>query len=281
MKKLKAYLLEEGRQLTRPERFHAIWITMAFIFVFLLFFQPFGVNNYDPSERIRWQFVYALAIFVGGSGLILILNEVLLFPLFRPSHRIGIIVWTLWNYILLATSSFLIYNILGEWHDFRWKSYVEFLINFAALGMLPLAGIFIYLFITSLKESLSAAYHYRNDQINGDDIIRIVAENDRDTMVMKLRNLLFIESADNYVEIYYLEDDLTRKSIIRQSLKSIDEQDIHPALFRCHRSYMINLFHVDRVEGNRNKLSVKLNHYPTVFPVSRTAIDALMERIEK
>ncbi len=273
-------MTNEPQVLERIERLHALWISLVYVYLFLLFFQPFGVNNYDPGEEITLQLVGSLAIFVSSCGVILLLNDLLIYPLIRPRRRLGVWAWFFWVYILFATSCFLVYNILGSWHDFKWSSYGEFLINFAGLLFIPALALVAYLTFRSLKNELSKAYHYRNTKTDGDELIRIPAENGKDAFIIKLNGLLFIESADNYVEVHFLENAQLKKSIFRQSLKAISEMEIHPALFRCHRSYIINLVHLQRLMGNRNKLHVRLSGTERDIPVSRSRIDSLFAKIE-
>lgn len=281
MNKLRTYLLEDAPSLSRRERLHAIWMTGVFLYFFLLFFQPFGVNNYDPSEKITGTLIFALSLFMGGSSSVLVLNELVVYPLFKPKRRIDQIAWFLWNYILLTGSSYIIYNILGGWHDLSWASFGEFLINFAVMCILPLVAIIVYLSNRSLRKSLSTAYQYPGKAGISNDVIRLFAENEKDALVVKIQNILYIESSDNYVEVHVLEDGIKTKSLLRQSLKRIEEQSLHPALFRCHRSFIINLLHVDRIEGNRNKLVLKLAYHESSFPVARSVIDTLLDRMGK
>ncbi|MEO1654426.1 MAG: LytTR family DNA-binding domain-containing protein, partial [Bacteroidota bacterium] len=54
-------------------------------------------------------------------------------------------------------------------------------------------------------------------------------------------NLIYIKSADNYVEVYYLENDQLKKKLIRHNLKHIKVD--FPQLIQTHRSYLINPAH--------------------------------------
>ena len=54
-------------------------------------------------------------------------------------------------------------------------------------------------------------------------------------------NLLYIESADNYICIWYHKNDVLKKQLMRITMKEISEQLADSNIVRCHRSYMVNL----------------------------------------
>ena len=58
-------------------------------------------------------------------------------------------------------------------------------------------------------------------------------------------NILYIESADNYIEVYYLDEGHVKTVLIRNTLKTIDSIFKNSSLKRCHRSYMVN---IDRIK---------------------------------
>lgn len=92
----------------------------VFLALFLLVFQPFGVNNMDPTFNIGLEFVLA----VGAIGVLVTAtvaaNEFLLRPLvLKRLTRRRLIAWLGWTFLLIDTSVFLLYNWLGNWHDFR------------------------------------------------------------------------------------------------------------------------------------------------------------------
>ena len=54
-------------------------------------------------------------------------------------------------------------------------------------------------------------------------------------------NLLYIESADNYICIWYIKNEQLKKQLMRITMKEISEQLAETNIVRCHRSYMVNL----------------------------------------
>ena len=65
-------------------------------------------------------------------------------------------------------------------------------------------------------------------------------------------NLLYIEAADNYVNVWYLNKNAPAKLLLRNSLKTIEKYLEHTNVNRCHRSYMVNLETVNVIRRQKN-----------------------------
>ena len=88
---------------------------------------------------------------------------------------------------------------------------------------------------------------------------------------VKRANLLYLESADNYVCIWYMNKGALTKFMLRNSLKHIEDQLADTHLLRCHRSYMVNFDLVKVVRRDKEGLFLELDndHAPDI-PISKT-----------
>ncbi len=272
------HLLGTKPEVSSKEMFYFIFLSGAYIFFFLLFFQPFGINNYDPYERITLQFALILMSIAIVNITLLAINEFLILP-FILKHHNYLITWLTLHLLWLSSGIFLYYNYLGDWHDMSWNSYYEFLLNISVLGIIPFICLLIYARIKALRSSLDSAYEYRHKDYNKEQLIVFKADNLKDQFTLPLKFLIYIKSEDNYVAIYYLSNDVLTKTLLRKSLKKIQNDIDHPALLRCHRSFIINLIHLQQVQGNRNKLRLRLSHVQHQIPVSRQYIDNVYQLI--
>lgn len=85
--------------------------------------------------------------------------------------------------------------------------------------------------------------------------------------------LLFIESVKNNVHVHYLEDGAVKMASVRNSISNVNEQLEHTRVFRCHRSYLINLNNIAKADGNSNGYKVYLKDYKkNTIPVSRSYV---------
>ena len=74
-----------------------------------------------------------------------------------------------------------------------------------------------------------------------EDFLVIKGENKLDVLKIKKADLVCISNAQNYVEIFYLENNQLRAKLIRSSLKKVQED--FDFLLQIHRSHLINPLH--------------------------------------
>ena len=86
-----------------------------------------------------------------------------------------------------------------------------------------------------------------------------------------------IESADNYVCIYYLNNQSVKKMMVRNTLRRVAEQLEGTNIIRCHRSYMVNfsLAAVLRREKEGVFVELGIEGLPDI-PISKTYSESVM-----
>lgn len=266
------YLLTASPKLSNKEKAYFILLSSTYTYLFLVFFQPFGINNYDPQERITFLFLLLVLSMVVFGLLLMSIIEFLVWPRL-PKIIDNVLLWICIHLIWLSSGIFIYYNFLGGWHDFTWSSYFEFGRTVSVLWIVPFILLLIYKQYTSLQETLESVHNFKNNLKEDNELITIKADNEKYQVTISLKHLLYIENEDNYVAIYYLSNNIVSKTLLRKTLKNIQKEINHPALVRCHRSLIINQFHLQTAHGNRNKLTLQLNHVQRQLPVSRQYIN--------
>lgn len=107
--------------------------------------------------------------------------------------------------------------------------------------------------------------------------IVLVAENEKVALRATPKNLCFVKSEGNYVEVFYYQNQKVQKELIRNSLKSIEEQLLVYDFFRCHNRFLINLHHIQKVEGNARNFELVLENIEEKIPVSRSKSEMLLQ----
>lgn len=107
---------------------------------------------------------------------------------------------------------------------------------------------------------------YKNKKTEAQKI-KIKGTGNYEGLRLLLKDVVCIQSSDNYVEVFYLSGNELKKSLIRNKLSVV--ADDFPSLLRTHRSYLINPYHFLKWQTEKNKLSIILSHHIEV-PVSRT-----------
>jgi len=92
-----------------------------------------------------------------------------------------------------------------------------------------------------------------------------------------LNEILLIESEGNYVQIYHSENGQIKTLLIRSTLKNISTEIHEKELFKCHRAFMINIKHVEKVKGNSHGISISMKQIEKQIPVSRNNTKAFTE----
>lgn len=116
--------------------------------------------------------------------------------------------------------------------------------------------------------------------VYNEQIIEFVAENEKDKLKIKIQELLYIESADNYSTICYSENGNTKNHLIRSSLKRIEQQIHNDSIMRCHRTFIVNLNNVKKIEGNAAGYKLTLNFGEIQVPVSRSFGTIIVEKLK-
>jgi len=82
------------------------------------------------------------------------------------------------------------------------------------------------------------------------------------------KDLLLLESTDNYVSVFYILENKVQRKLLRNTLKNMEEMLKENHIVRCHRSYMVNIANVDFMQKEGKKLNIKIKHFDRPIPVS-------------
>ncbi|MCJ7581476.1 MAG: LytTR family transcriptional regulator [Candidatus Aminicenantes bacterium] len=266
--------------------------TGLFVSVFLLIFKPFGSGVYILEGRTWILWGYGFVTFL------ILLVDMLVWPAVFPgffnetkwnvSKGIG---FQFWHIVSIGTANLLYAALVGE-KEIRLLAVPGYLLQALAVGFFPITlGIFYIQSILlkkyaestrRLNENFLALENRTAVPEKNRQIVAFTSEGGKEEVEIRLHDLLFIKSADNYVEIYRTENDKIKRILLRSSLKRI-EQDLkdYPFLFKCHRAFLVNIKNISRVAGNSQgyQLFFKGNEY--AIPVSRYTSKNLFKLITR
>ena len=255
-------------------------VTSVFFFFFLLFFLPFGVDNYDPNHEFTLTFFTDLSFFFFVVLVFSLFNEFILRPIFLKSISLRtIILWNLWTFYLLASILFVAYNYQGNWHDFVFQSYLGFLVDVPMVLIFPTVGTFFFFRYRALQHQIEHIVTSKENSINSDQLITFKGEGNKDQITLSISNFLYGIAQDNYVELYYVEQNELKKFLIRSYLNNLVESINNPVIVRCHRSYMVNLFHVQSIKHANNAMLLYLSPFDSPIRVSKSYKGSVLEQL--
>ena len=136
-----------------------------------------------------------------------------------------------------------------------------------------------YSLVGRLRNAESINEILRNKKHSSGESLTLEDENNHRKVFVTLESLLYIRAADNYIDIYYIkESDKITHELIRNSLANIEKSFEHTKLlFRCHKSFIVNLNMVMSVTGNTAGYKLKLKDTDTLIPVSRKLNNRIVE----
>ena len=109
--------------------------------------------------------------------------------------------------------------------------------------------------------------------------VLFTSDNSTENLSLPTSEIVFIKSADNYVEVAYTEGDALKKQLLRNTLKRIEEQlKPYPDFIRCHRICIVNALYIEKLENENQNYWIKLKGYPEKLPVSRQYLIKVKER---
>ena len=253
-----------------------------FFYGFIIFFLPFGVDNYNPNHQYTFDFLFEISKFFIPLFLFSLLNEFVLRPLFfKESSLRKIVIWTIWTLLFLSSIVFLTYNFLGNWHDLQLRSYFEFLIQVPAVLVFPIGGVFFLYRFRSLQNQMEHILTTKDFVIDESLLIHFKGQGSKDQITLSLGNFLYGKAQDNYVELFYTEKGSLKKFLLRSSLSKLTDSLSNEVIVRCHRSYLVNLFHINAVTGGNNDIKLHIKTVETVVPVSKSYQETTLNNLHK
>lgn len=249
------------------------WILILFSLVFGIFF----VNVFVPFNINQWNKDSGFDEFIRLSGFGVIAAFVLLVSQIGLRKFFGIKYFRVWSFALWASAELLFMAALFILFQSRWDiSINRFLqdipssFKFTLLGILiPYSLVILFLSQIVQKSKLSQLVEKFSKPDFDSGLINFTDEKGTIRFSIAGEHILYLESADNYVIIYYLSNNKPAKQILRNSMKNIEKLFTDSPLTRCHRSFMINLQKIEFVDYEKATCRVKLVGLENFIPVSR------------
>lgn len=235
-------------------KYHLIVGSFLSLWVFILSFVARPFEHGNPTDTI-WFYTST------GFGLLVLIcyssMSIIQYWVYHKLSRWNIFLELIHYIFFYAIYSILAYSfyrssLLNGYYDFR-----EFLIKVIFNSAL----IFIPVMIFSRK------YLIHLLPIK-EKVITIRGENKLDVLKIKKSQLIAISNAQNYVELFFIQDNILSSKLIRASLKKMhNDLDF---LIQVHRSHLINPSHFLSWKDGNTILVTKME-----FPVSKNYKDVL------
>lgn len=274
--KKKAGYLDIPFQWMEP-MWHRVWYVLflgIYTLVFINLYHPFNINRWYAGSDLPLYLILSTHSLIAMSTLFFsqfVLRWLLKVKLLTFSR---FVFWCLFEVILLSLVFALIYgDIRPEFGHMIHELRVSFKYT-ALVAVIPMMGLILYFFISLRKPELpKVEYPDRNLEL-----LKIYDEKGEVQVSVLPSRLLFLKSADNYVEFYFLKQGKVKKELIRTTLKRLEKDMEKINVLRCHRSYMVNAEKVSLLQRTSKGLMIEIEGYSdALIPVSKSYQEAFSQ----
>lgn len=239
----------------------------VFLSMIIIFLEPFDTNEYDSNYRLLTLSGFGILVscvcfiqswleniwYVKVDKVWIIRYEILsTFFFFCCS---GTVVY-LYNHIVINGFE---YTVQSHW----WYC------SHIVLAMIPIiAPVLLY-----LRQKFGELIVPKSP-----DTIFIIGKNKNETLELQKNELLYVQSVENYIEIYFIDSGKKLHSkTFRQTLSQVYEQ--LPFLEKCHRSYLVNKDNINEVQGNSQSAKISFQHIENKIPLSKTFYKTIKTKV--
>ena len=279
-RKIPAYLYEKKNSVK------TILFTALFALLFINLFQPFGSRDWYPEvSDIRYLAFSSLIILTGM--MVVVISRVILTAY---SKKRDILYWQYVLWILCEIVAMAIfYTIFAKFFPKDGiergisEIFQQSLINTALILLLPYAITWLYFSWKEKSTLLEQIEQEKATDIRAKTLIAFPDEKGDLKISVMLENLLYIESADNYATIFYLNKSGVSHFLLRNSLKWMEEHlTKETPLVRCHRSFIVNMDKVKILKKIKGGIVLELEEENTPdIPVSKTYYESFMHKFSQ
>lgn len=261
-----------------------ILLVPMYAFFFLIGAKPFHLDDFMQITQAQLAFRAAI---MASIELVVVLISRLAMLLVRSKHQINYTGFVIWE--IMEALAITMFCALFVWlMDKRSMVYVDLLPKMFLITCSILVFPYIIVaLISELKDKESrlaknqvTLEKYASGQIGREDsTLPFLDEKKALKLAITANALLYVEAADNYVNICYMNMDKMVRYPLRNSMRAIEQICEANNIVRCHRSYYVNLRKVSAIQKGPDGLFAELDYVGAPhIPVSATYSEAVTGR---
>ncbi|HLP71866.1 MAG TPA: LytTR family DNA-binding domain-containing protein [Bacteroidales bacterium] len=266
---------------SRKNIIRIILFTSVFALVFINIYAPFGSDRWFSLTRLQFFTYSSLTILTGV--LVVVVSRMIMYR-YCQKHPLLVwqyLVWVIGEIVMMA----LFYALFEKFFLYDARLFTDLfrvsVKNTALVLLLPYAISWLWLSWQDKKEQLEML----SDEAEVPQTAGMVPFYDDKGVLkfsVKKENLLYLESAENYVNICYLDKNSVSKYLLRETLKKIEEDFAGTDIIRCHRCFIVNFDKVKVIRRDKDGLRLELD-VPSALdiPVSRTYVGSVMQTFSR
>ncbi|MBR1995534.1 MAG: LytTR family transcriptional regulator DNA-binding domain-containing protein [Alistipes sp.] len=281
MTPIPSFIYQKKNQITM------VLLVPLYALAFILIYRPFNIENLNEQvlpwlneiidPNLKGTLLSLVVVLIGMA--VAAISRVIM-TAYTKKHAIsyvGYIIWVALEIVIMT----LIYTIVSVLLKEQANIVSEFrntLTKTILILLIPYVMMYIYFIWQERVRELKSIRKRLEEDENAlqKAYIQIFDEKGKLQLSVRREHLIVIESADNYVCVWYLNGETTKKVMVRTTLKQVAEQLAHTNILRCHRSYMINLDRVRVLRREKEGIFVEfgIEDIPDI-PISKTYSESI------
>ncbi len=261
------------------------WIS-AFVFLFLVFFQPFGLSDDEPKFKYILIIGYSTVCFLVQVANVLLVPRILKNIFIEDNWTVlKEIIWDLWIVFSIGLGIYVficIFDAINDYFRLGFLTFVLFQLMTFVIALFPITAVTMLkqfrLLKKNIEEANGIASSLRNprvapvdpEQVEENQMVALYSGNRLQRHDFIAHNLFCISAEGNYVDVLYKDKEI-KSVLIRNTLKNIERQlKDYPVFFRCHRSFIVNIRRIAKAEGNAQGVRLTIEGLERKITVSRS-----------
>jgi len=241
----------------------AVLFVSLFSMLFMVLYQPFSNTTWFGFNSLKQTGVTILFYLVAVPTLI---ASKLLLSGISTVHSITVkrfLEWHIAEFIIIATE-YYIFTVcfkLGLSRELP-QLLIRIPLCVALILAIPYTIVWFYAQYKAKKEELELfkVTHKRKTIESGHKLIQFRDSQGKHKMSLSEDSIFFIESQDNYVQIYYDLEGKLSSYLLRCSTQKIEEDLAGTSIVRCRRSFLVNTSKIVRYGKEHGHFSITLDN---------------------
>lgn len=228
----------------------------------------------QPTSQVAIAAVVAFAVLVGSRWLLCILLRRTVFSL------TGLLVWVLGEVIVIVAATALMLWWLSGAGPVQLAPLAGMILAITTGVLLMPYVVSVLLFrlgeehaeVMRLRGLLAEgdAQSFLSSNMPKERTLQFKDRGNRLIFSTAVSNILYVEAADNYVNIHYLNEGREDTFILHNTMKQLESDLADTPLLRCHRCYFVNSENVKLLRKEGVNLVLELRGSFKVIPVTKT-----------
>ncbi|HYW94172.1 MAG TPA: LytTR family DNA-binding domain-containing protein [Bacteroidales bacterium] len=263
----------------RRNTIRQIVFTAVFALIFINIYSPFGVNTWYNVTKPQ-LFLYSSLVILTGL-LVIALSRIIMLRVVRKRQLStgSYIGWIAMEIVSLAIVYLVLRMIFVSEIDDIVEAFKDSLEITSLVLLFPYTLTFLY--FSWQEKNRKLAELSGNGMVQRPTLAVMIPFRDERGELrfsVKTSDLLYLESADNYVIIHYIDGAKRSKYLIRNTLKYLEKELQGVNVLRCHRSFIVNFDRVKIVRKEKDGFVLELDlPDKQALPISLTYVDEVMK----